>query len=344
MNTIFCTLFNANYLDKGLVLYDSLRETCIDFKLYVLAMDNKCFDILEDLNLNGLIPLRLSEVETEELLKIKSGRPFGEYCWTCTAPLVEYILKHLNEPICTFIDADMFFYQDPQVLIDEMLYANASVQVVEHHFHKKNDVSSRVGKYCVEFNTFKNDESGLAILENWKNDCFDCCSDIGDGIHWGDQKYLDQWPARYGDKVNILSNLGGGVARWNLPNYKFIHTIGRDMILKDISTNKFFTLVFYHFDNIVYKDRHNITAPCYLDNSNTEFVDSLYASYLIRIEYKKRFLENNYGLNVIIKSHPALKETNKSIGFYSKKVFSYIVNPVRIYKKIKISRKSKVLI
>ena len=45
---IFCTLFDSNYLDKGLVLLDSLKRLNIDFKLYVLAMNDKCYEVLSD--------------------------------------------------------------------------------------------------------------------------------------------------------------------------------------------------------------------------------------------------------------------------------------------------------
>ena len=48
----FCTLFDSNYLDKGLVLYESMANVMENFKLYILAMDEKCEDILKDMNLS----------------------------------------------------------------------------------------------------------------------------------------------------------------------------------------------------------------------------------------------------------------------------------------------------
>ena len=46
MDLIFCTLFDSNYIDKGLVLYDSMVRTMPEFKLYAFAFDKKCEDIL----------------------------------------------------------------------------------------------------------------------------------------------------------------------------------------------------------------------------------------------------------------------------------------------------------
>ena len=74
MKTILCTLYNSLYLDKGLVLYDSLCECAKDFKLYVLCMDDKCYEVLTDLNQEHHIPVRLSDFEKgDTALTIESG-------------------------------------------------------------------------------------------------------------------------------------------------------------------------------------------------------------------------------------------------------------------------------
>ena len=65
MTTILCTLYNSLYLDKGLVLYDSLCECARDFKLYVLCMDDKCFDVLTRMNQANHIPVRLADLSLE---------------------------------------------------------------------------------------------------------------------------------------------------------------------------------------------------------------------------------------------------------------------------------------
>ena len=110
----FCTLFDSNYLDKGLVLYDSMKECMENFKLYILAMDEKCREILNEMNLSNVVVISLREFEDEEMLQIKSVRSRAEYCWTCTASLIDYVFETYREEYCTYIDSDLCFYKNPQ--------------------------------------------------------------------------------------------------------------------------------------------------------------------------------------------------------------------------------------
>lgn len=338
MRTNLCTLFDSNYLDKGIVLYNSLANVSKDFCLYVLAMNDKCFDVLADLNLEFLKPIRLEDFENEALLAAKENRSRGEYCWTCSSSLIKYLLNTYNLDYCTYIDADMYFYQDPQILIDEMIYSGASAQVVEHRFAKNDNRAWRVGTYCVQFNTFKNDDKGLQILDEWVEYCLESCTQIPDGIHWGDQKYLDPLVNKYRDSICVLENLGGGMAPWNIAQYDFISDFGNKIFFQERSSKKVFELVFYHFEGITYKDRNTITVPTYLERGRTTHITSLYANYLIQIEQSKKMLASLYGIDFIIKEHPVMKSFRGDVFYYIKKVCEYLLNPRKFYIKYKVNK------
>lgn len=330
MTTNLCTLFDSNYLDKGIVLYHSLEHVSKDFCLYVLAMNDKCYDVLSDLNYPYLRPIRLSDFENKELLAAKENRSLGEYCWTCSSSLIKFLLTTYNLDYCTYIDADMYFYQNPQILIDEMIYAGASAQVVKHRFAKDDDKSWRVGSYCVEFNTFKNDKIGLHILNEWVEKCLEGCYQKADGIHWGDQKYLDPLVEKYKENINILDNLGGGVAPWNLSQYSYVNSIGNSIVMQEKSSNRLFELVFYHFEGMTYKSRKEASAPLYLEIGNKNFISSLYADYCIKIEQVKRLLKSVYSIDFIIKEHPVQKDFKKGRSYYLGKIIDYIIHPRKI--------------
>ena len=322
MKTVLCTLFNSLYLNKGLVLYDSLEEVSSNFVLYILCMDQECYDFFVKTKYRNIVPIQLNEIEDDEMLIAKQNRSFGEYCWTSTSALILYVLKHFEEPICTYIDADMYFYNDPQLLVDEMLSNGASVQMVPHRFtDRRSNNEDIVGKYCVEFNTFKNDEKGLKILNHWHKQCLECCSNIGDGVHWGDQKYMDEWPGQPG--VHVCTHPGAGVATWNIEQYKNANGIydGTVLFKPEGST---VPLVFYHFAALVYWTRYHVGINIRRGNKEIDYalVESLYEPYLKKIEKKNSLIEKS-------QCQLLLKTRNDRVGmikrlFYSTILFQYI--------------------
>ena len=313
MTTVLCTLYNSLYLDKGLVLYDSLCECAKDFKLYVLCMDDKCYEVLTDLKQEHHIPVRLSDFEEgdDELLAAKANRTKGEYCWTCTSSFIRYILKHYKEDICTYIDADMFFYSDPQVLIEEMMNKGCSAMVVPHRFPEgKEYLVSKVGHYCVEFNTFVNNKKGVEVLEYWRSRCLESVARLGDGVHWGDQKYLDELVVKF-DCVHVCENKGAGVAPWNLTVYKSSNEANQLLFIPKYVV---VDLVFFHYQGIAYVTRKLVSTGILLRVPiDKRCLESLYIPYLRRIDIWKNELSSKYGYFEMIQGHPSERQRHFKI-------------------------------
>ena len=80
MKRYFCTLFDSNYLIKGLTMINSLSEFCEDFEIHVLCLDYKTKYILEKMNTSYIKCTELIEVENNDLLKAKKERTKAEYC------------------------------------------------------------------------------------------------------------------------------------------------------------------------------------------------------------------------------------------------------------------------
>ena len=66
----FCTLFDSNYLDKGLVLYESMEKVMSEYKLYVLAMDEKCNAILRTMKLPHMVVISNSSLSSNSSVEI----------------------------------------------------------------------------------------------------------------------------------------------------------------------------------------------------------------------------------------------------------------------------------
>jgi hypothetical protein len=252
----FCTLFDSNYLTRGLLAYESLMRTTENkAHLYVFAFDDLCAEILEKLRLPNLTLVTLAEFEDEELLKIKPTRSRGEYCWTCTSSTIYYCLKKFNLENCTYIDADLFFYGNPQVLIDEMGYKN--VLITEHRYTKNYDQSVLSGKYCVQFMYFDNSPEAFEVLVWWRDRCLEWCYNRHEDGKFGDQKYLDDWLIRFPKAVHVLENLGGGLAPWNVQQYSFNTDFAEDKRSKIR-----FSPIFFHFHGLKYfENGKSIFAP-----------------------------------------------------------------------------------
>lgn len=302
--TTLCTIYNVNYLDKGLALYNSLERHCKDFRLYVLAMDDKVFDVLTTLNQPHCIPVRLSDVPDDDLQRIKNTRKIGPLCWTCKSIFIKYIFDTYNTEYCSYLDTDLYFYGDAQLLIDEMVEKNASVQTVGHRFHwcDAKIRNKAIGQFCAGTVTFKNDENGNTLLDKWRKQCVDCCDITNDGIHYGDQKYIDSWCEDY-DFTFETENLGAGVAPWNISQYHLLPS--SDDSIKVRCRGKQYNMLFFHFEELQYIEKNKIQINAYMDwGTDVNLVNTLYHSYLKEVDECKDLLKEKFNIDILIKSHP----------------------------------------
>lgn len=312
----FCTLFDSNYLDKGIALYESLNKVTTSFTLYVFAFNQQALHILVDLNLSNMIVVSLKDFETERLLRLKKERSPAEYCWTCTPAIIDYVLTNFNEPQCTYVDADLYFFSSPDILLQEIENTTNSVIITEHRFPPwtRDKMLKMSGKYCVQFNTFTNNTNGRKILVWWKEQCLENCHYTRTGEIKGDQKYLEGWTKDF-EGVHELQNLGGGVAPWNIDQYN----------LTDPETFQFsfnnttFKLVFYHFQNIRYLPFGFVNIKSGTNDKRVgEFI---YKPYLSHIEKIRKMLLIKYGVKFSIKK-----------GYFKNPVLKFIQNYIMPFK------------
>ena len=225
-------------------------------------------------------------------------------------------MEHFGEQICTYIDSDLYFYADPKCLLDEM--GSKSVQIVPHRFSSSaedRNLQELSGTYCVQFNTFKNTPEAMELLNFWCNGCYECCTSAADPSEskkLGDQAYLEDW----GDKlcVSVLQNPGGGVAPWNVNQYRLKDS--KNLILQEKKNGREFSLVFYHFHSITYLEPKKANINVYGRNFGMDdaLITAIYVPYLEALDHKKDWLQENYGIYPLLMRHPASsgKKANKS--------------------------------
>jgi hypothetical protein len=247
----FCTLFDSNYLSRGLTLYRSLESTCHSFHLYVFAFDDRCERILRALSLPHTTVISLREFEDQQLLKVKPSRTRAEYCWTATSSTILYVLDRFNVDTCTYLDADLMFFSSPQPIFEEL--GSDSILITEHRYTRRYDKSALSGIYCVQFVTFRNDERGRKALEWWRARCLEWCYDRVEDGKFGDQKYLDDWTQRF-EGVHVLQHLGAGLAAWNVQQFDILKD-GDNLRCRERSTGRLSDVVFLRADvrTLVYR-------------------------------------------------------------------------------------------
>src|SRR5665213_244419 len=240
---IFCTLFNWLYLPQGIALYHSIVRTVNgEFTLYVLCMDDFTLGALRTLDLPNLRPIGLAEIETDALRAVREKRTIGEYCWTCTTPLLRHVLaQQAPDTVVSYVDADIRFFSDPSIVLAEM--GGRSIYVHEHDFAPEHAELRMVsGRFNVGLVAFRNNEESRVCLEKWSAQCLDeCVIDPAAGL-CGDQGYMDEWPDLYPGLV-ISSNLGIGLAPWNISKYRVADGPGGVTVNGN-------PVVFYHYHSL----------------------------------------------------------------------------------------------
>jgi len=272
----FCTLFDSNYLTRGLALNNSLANVCPSYHLYVIAFDDNCYHYLKQANLPNLTPISLKDFEDQQLLAVKPTRSIAEYCWTCTPSTILYCIETFKLPSCTYIDSDMIFYRDPAILFDEV--QNDSVLITPHRYTSQYDQSATHGIYCVEFMFFRNDEQGMIALRWWRERCIEWCYDHLENGKFGDQKYLDDWTSRF-QGVKVLQHEGGGLAPWNIQQY-VLSTVDNRLQVRNLRSGKSFPIVFFHFHGLKFYTDEMVSCSGSLYELKQQVKDIIYVPYI----------------------------------------------------------------
>lgn len=221
----FVTLFDSTFLPQGLALHASLQRQAPAYTLWVLCMDEPVQACLDRLALPNLKTIALAEVESQwpQLLDIKKGRNRAEYCWTLTPLTPKLVFDRCAEAQrATYVDADMYFFRPPGLLLQEFARSGKAVQITDHAYHARYDQSTTSGRFCVQFVTFVR-EAGESVRAWWQDRCFEWCFARVEAGRFGDQKYLDDWPTRFPDQVHVLTQLELLQAPWNA--LRFSHAL-----------------------------------------------------------------------------------------------------------------------
>ena len=100
-------------------------------------MDDETFEVLSNLNNDNIIPVTLSDLESDEdfetLKKNTNYIPNSHdctYCFALGSFLTEYVVRYYGLDEVLYIDSDIIFYQDPKLIFDEI--GDRSIGIMLH--------------------------------------------------------------------------------------------------------------------------------------------------------------------------------------------------------------------
>lgn len=270
---IFCTIFDKNYLFQGIALFRSLKKTVPNFKLYCLALDPICEAMLRKLAYPKLVVVSLSDFNPETLTTIKSRASHGQFCWTTQPMLCQYVLKK-GEASVTYLESDSWFFSSPDPLFQEI--GELSISLSPHAYTPMFRIhEAESGKFCTQFNYFKNDANGIACVESWLENCLKYRADKP--YAFPGQLCLNDWEDQF-KGVLVLSHKGEGVAPWNVQ--KYVIDRKQEQVRIDESP-----LIFYHFHQLMKTGDDSFDLGDYpLPNEAIEWIYKPYMKELLEVE------------------------------------------------------------
>jgi len=286
----FATLFDINYLSRGLCLAESLSRVLNGkYQLYVLALDDETVEYFKKNPYPSIITVRIADLELKypELLQAKSNRSLIEYYFTISPFLPLYLLENYQFPRITSLDADLYFYSSPEIIFHT--YHKDDILITPHDFSSNITYLLEYGIYNVSFQSFPNTENAIRVLSDWKDKCIQWCYDTldKDTQNFADQKYLNTWSANFPNIQPIYLKTAGR-APWNIRDTNLRLHKGKLMV----DNNE---LIYYHFHHLRFY---------------SNFIDHgllLYGVYIMTPAIKsiyRQYLKNLFKLNIL------LQETN----------------------------------
>lgn len=215
----YVTLHNMAYAAKAIAMFESLKKHSSEpFILYDCCMDDDTYCRMMRMvagNDNTNIRIIRPRVWQDDALRALVGtRPIAELCFTSTPRAIEWLFYRTHDEV-TYLDADLYFFADPKIAFDEK--GKKVVGIIPHRFPEHDFARlSPNGLYNVSWVSFKWDSEVLELLLDWKTRVYaKCDSSVG----W-DQKQLDEWPARMGEKLHAFKSIGIGAGPWAAYTYK----------------------------------------------------------------------------------------------------------------------------
>jgi hypothetical protein len=310
MHYYYC-IYRKDYLYKGIVLYESMKEHDGNFKFFLVCMDDESLELLNKMNLIDLIPISIKDIEyfDKNIPALKGQRGEKSYIWTAKASAVLYIFdKYKEVDHIIWVDGDTEFMSNPEPIYEE--WGDNSVLLTAERFEGEYEYRGyEVGFFNTGFMGFKRDDIGIEALEYFRTRLQEQKITFEEQRSWNDQLYVNDWEERF-PNVGIVKHDGINLtpfiaSRINVEQNGFVNIRDGVPYIKDTP------IVLFHFMALKYYDGNEFDLCNYWNKFDTQTIKKLY------IPYFKKCSEAYARIREIIPefySHLSIKD--KYIGNY----------------------------
>lgn len=294
------TFFDANYLPKALVTYQSLLDQFSNFILYAFCFDDIAYETIQSLNLSNVVAVPYQKFKSKELAASKAKKQkFYEYYWSYKPYLIGTVMKETKAETVTYIDCDFRFFDSPAVIFEQI--EGADVLIQPNNFSAAEMAQYMpVGYYCSCFVSFRNSVQGRKVMRWWHHRCVEWCFATFENGKFADQKYLDDWRKRFKGIREIIT-IGANIAPWNLQKYD-VSQRGSAVLVNNEP------LIYYHYHSF----RMNLDNYRYLITGDREnyyeiskdAIRLIYKPYITDLRRVIKYLKHFQGYHAYTQVNP----------------------------------------
>lgn len=275
---LFATYFDSAFSSRGIAMLKSI--TCKQpYKILVLALDEDTENFVASQKIPNVIIIPLKSVRNLDT----GGNDDKDFFFKLTAEFCYFCkIAYPSFTELLYIDADIYFYQPVDIILDEV--KDASVAFTRHRHPSY--LASRYKKYGlfnVGINYFKNDDQGNKAIELWRHRCEQQIEGATDRqlSFFSDQVLVDDFDSIFSG-FKTVDHIGINVAPWNAANYCFSKNSQGDYLVDNE------LLVCYHYSNLVFDDARRwdcsfTGTPFFLKSDLRE----MYVKYISKIHSAK---------------------------------------------------------
>jgi len=259
-----CTVADSRYFLQGLTLFESIKDKAsVPFKFHFLCINEEDYLNHKDKH-EGIIFYNAKDfLSRSKILNNHYQEKYNYFCWTLASFFSYYLLKYENTNSITYVDSDMYFYKDINLLYEKI--KNKDCAIFRHRQFSLNE--NRIeGLYNVGVVYFNNTPKGLEVLGWWADAVLN--KKYPELATCGDQKYLDAFSQIVGpENIFIDGDIGHG-APWMWQLYDLSELNDGYITWNGVKQEYYFSHFSqfnYNIENNTFK--HSTMHECYTNNN-----------------------------------------------------------------------------